>query len=82
MKLKKALNIQSFSWLLSMSCVSPLLGIKCLPSVILPLLQSLRESVFIYDVLQASPELGGVDIINSLSWMKKHYQNDFLKTYG
>lgn len=82
MKLKKALNIQSFSWLLPMSCVSPLLGIKCLPSVIPPLLQSLRESLFIYDVLQASPELGGVDIINSLSWMKKHYQNDFLKTHG
>lgn len=64
------------TWLWPMSCVSPLLGIKCLPSVI-PLPQSLRESLFVYDVLQASPERGGVDVISSLSWMKKHYQNDF-----
>ena len=41
--------------------------------------QSLRESLFIYDVLQASPERGGVDIISSLPWMKKHYQNDWVQ---
>lgn len=30
-----------------------------------------RESLFIHDALQASPELGGVDIVSSILWIKK-----------
>lgn len=42
-----------------------------------------REALFTRDILQASQELGGVDIMNSILWMRKQMiQNGFLKTQG